>query len=75
MSIERIERRAKIIQDQIKARQTVDQYKKGPSLGVEEGDEGYDQEEDDEEGANGHSTMTTWQISSKPEWLENNPGN
>ncbi len=74
--MERIERRTKIIRDQIKARSTVEHYKRmGPSLGMEEEDEHhhhYGSGEDDEDAeGNGPNSVTTWQLSSKPEWLDN----
>lgn len=73
MSVERIDRRTKVMSSQIGSRKTMLKYSapRGTHVGMEmygdsEGDEG--EEDDDLQG----ETVSTWQMSNFPEWLRIN---
>jgi hypothetical protein len=83
MSIERIERRTKVMKDTIISKTNKKKYVKGPSLGHADEHEGHEFSSSDESGDSSddaeraqvvgkpRNNVVTWQMSSAPEWLNN----
>ena len=83
MSIERIERRTKVMKDTIISKTNKKKYVKGPSLGHADENEGHEFSSSDESGDSSddaeraqvvgkpRNNVVTWQMSSAPEWLNN----